>query len=208
MADLRQQIPDEVVKASGQAALATDAALVVALSPNSPVALALLAKGTQGATGVTTQPLRDAGRSAKAITLDGYVVAATTEVLVPFNTSTDNGTPASATSYTVSAGKRLRLQQLLATIHTIGGNTTASNVIIRLRAIATAPALVGSPLQLILVIPGIAAAGNASSTVMLDIPDGWELPAGAGLGITVTCGGYVATTAAPKVDLSLLGYEY
>jgi hypothetical protein len=37
MADVRQQIPDEVVKLASTAALATDLALVVTLSPNSPL---------------------------------------------------------------------------------------------------------------------------------------------------------------------------
>ena len=39
MADLRQQIPDEVVKAGNTAAAAADPSLVVGLSPNSPVTL-------------------------------------------------------------------------------------------------------------------------------------------------------------------------
>ena len=42
MADLRQQIPDEVVKAANTAATAADPALVVALSPNSPLPTAAL----------------------------------------------------------------------------------------------------------------------------------------------------------------------
>lgn len=37
MADIRQQIPDEVIKAASTAALATDPSLVVQLSPNSPI---------------------------------------------------------------------------------------------------------------------------------------------------------------------------
>ena len=42
MADLRQQIPDEVIKAANTAATAADPSLVVALSPNSPMPTAAL----------------------------------------------------------------------------------------------------------------------------------------------------------------------
>ena len=123
---------------NGQASSANSAPVVIASDQIAiPVTAqqAALTKAMQGATGVTTQDLKDAGRSSKAFTLDGYAVASTAEVLVPFNISTDNGAVASVTSYAVSAGKRLRLQQLFATLHTIGGNTTVANVIIRLSSL-------------------------------------------------------------------------
>jgi hypothetical protein len=61
---------------------------------------------------------------------------------------------------------------------------------------------------LVIPIPGIASANGASSPVTVQIPDGWEFVGGAGIGVTTTCAGFVATTAAPKVDITIVGFEY
>jgi hypothetical protein len=167
-----------------------------------------ITKGTQGTTGVTVQDLKDAGRSARNIILDSFAVAATAETLMSMSVSTDNAAPVAATSYSVTAGKRLRVQQITASLHTIAGNTTAVNVIVRIRVNNAGAAIVSSPIQFVLPIQGVAAANQAGLSVNIPIPDGWELVAGAGLGVTVACSGFVATTAAPKVDIAITGYEY
>ena len=208
MADLRQQPPDQVVKAASIAALTTDPSLVVALSPNSPVALPVLTKGTQGASGVMTQDLIDSGRSIRTITLDSFAVVAVTETLNTMSYSSDNGTPTTGTSYAVTAGKRLRIQQITLALHTITGNTVGVTVIVRIRALAPGPATITSNVQLVIPITGSAAANMATVAVVVPIPDGWEFVAGTGIGITTTCAGFVATTAAPKVDISIIGFEY
>ena len=169
---------------------------------------ATLTKATQGTTGVTTQDLKDAGRSARTITLDSFAVAATTETLNTMSYSSDNGTATTGTSYTVTAGKRLRIQTISISVHTIAGNTTSATVIVRLRANNAGAAIVTSPIQLVIPIVGTAVANQAVGPDIIAIPDGWEFVAGAGIGITTTCAGFVTTTAAPKVDISLIGYEY
>lgn len=207
MSDLRQQIPDEVVKASGIAALTTDASLVVALSPNSPVALPALTKGSQGVTGVSTQDLKDSGRSIRTMVVDTFNIAATTETLLTLSYSSDNATPTSGSSYIVTAGKRLRIQNMLLGLDTVTGNTTAANVVLRIRAAAGAAATVTSPVQLIIAISGVGAA-NSASVETATFPDGWEFAAGTGIAFTATCAGFLATTAAPKVLITVIGYEY
>lgn len=207
MADQRQQIPDEVVKPSGAAAQTTDPSLVVALSPNSPVAQATLTKGTQGATGVTTQDLKDAGRSARTLTLDSFAIAATTETIMTMSYSSDNGTLTTGTSYQVTAAKRLRMQQITVGLHTVTGNTTAASIIVRIRALAGGAALVSSPVQAIFSLPGVASI-NMGSTITIPFPDGWEFAAGTGIAITATCAGFLTTTAAPKLDIAITGFEY
>jgi hypothetical protein len=167
-----------------------------------------LSKGVQGANGVTTQDLKDAGRSLRTITLDSFAVAATTETLNTMSFSTDNGTLTTGTSYTVTAGKRFRVQALSLSLHTIAGNTTAVTVLVRMRVNNAGAAIVTSPLQLIIPIASIAAANQSSGPDIIPIPDGWEFVAGAGIGFTTTCPGFVATAAAPKVDITLIGYEY
>ena len=167
-----------------------------------------LTKATQGATGYTTQDLKDAGRSSRTITLDSFAVAAVTETLNTMSFSTDNGTATTGTSYTVTAAKRFRMQAITLSLHSITGNTTAVAVIVRLRINNGGAAVVTSPLQFIGIIPGVATGNMGSTTVNVAIPDGYEIVAGAGIGVTTTCAGFVATTAAPKVDIAIMGYEY
>jgi hypothetical protein len=109
-----------------------------------------LTKATQGSTGFSTQDLKDAGRSARTILLDGFAIAATTETLHTLSFSTDNGTATTGTSYSVTAAKRLRIQQIVGTLHTIAGNTTAVTCIIRVRANAAGAAIVTSPVQYVM----------------------------------------------------------
>ena len=194
-------------KAASTAAVAGDISLVVALSPNSPVAQATLTKGTQGATGVTSQDLKDAGRSARTITLDSFAVAATAETIMTMSYSTDNATLTTGTSYAVTTGKRLRIQSITLALHVISGNTTATSIIVRIRAVASGSAIVTSPVQAIFVLPG-QTTQNLGNTINIPFPDGWEFPAGAGIAVTEACAGFVATTAAPKLDVAIVGYEY
>jgi hypothetical protein len=166
------------------------------------------AKGVQGANGLNVQDLKDSGRSQRQIFLDSFAVAAVGETLNTMSYSTDNGAVTTGASYAVTAGKRFRLQAITVALHTIAGNTTAVTVIVRIRANNAGAALVSSPIQLVIPIPGIATANGASTPVTVAIPDGWEFVGGAGIGVTTTCAGFVATTAAPKVDITIVGYEY
>lgn len=195
------------IKPASTAAVATDAAVVVALSPNSPVTLPAITKGTQGATGVMTQDLKDAGRSARTMTLDSFAIAAVAETIMTMSYSSDNGTLTTGTSYQVTAGKRLRMQQMTLALHTIAGNTTAASIIIRVRALAAGTALVTSPVQAIFSLPGVASI-NMGSTMSIPFPDGWEFVAATGIAITATCAGFTSLTAAPKLDIAITAYEY
>ena len=167
-----------------------------------------ITKATQGANGFTTQDLKDAGRSARTITLDSFAVAATTETLNTMSYSTDNATLTTGTSYTVTSGKRFRVQQITASLSTVAGNTTAVGVIVRVRVNNGGAAAVSSPMQAVLTIQGQANLNVMSLVSHVSFPDGWEFVAGAGIGVTTTCPGFVATTAAPKVNITITGYEY
>lgn len=175
---------------------------------NATVTPIAITKATQGATGFTTQDLKDAGRSARTITLDSFAVAATTETLNTMSYSTDNGTLTTGTSYTVTTAKRLRIQQIAMSLHTIASNTTPAAVMVRVRVNNAGAAIVTSPVEVIVAIPGIAAANNSTAPVVIPFPDGWEFIAGAGIGVTTTCPGFVASTAAPKVNITITGFEY
>lgn len=164
---------------------------------------------SQNLSGVTQViGVKDMGRSSRNFTLDGYQTVQVAEILNTVNVSADGAAPVGATSYTVTAGKRLRLKSILATLLSVAGNTTPVTVIVRIRMVPVAPALIASPVQIVFALPGIAVANSASDPVMLSLPDGFEIPAGAGIGVTTTCPGYVVTTAAPIVTLSMMGFEF
>jgi hypothetical protein len=182
--------------------------VTVANDSNVIVTPPTLTKATQGATGFSTQDLKDAGRSARVIFLDGFAIAATTETLNTMSYSTDNAAVTTGTSYTVTAGKRLRIQQMVGSIHTIAGNTTAATCIVRIRANASGAAIVSSPVQFVMALPSTAAANASVGPVVTQFPDGWEFVAASGIGVTTTCPGFVTTTAAPKVNITITGYEY
>lgn len=188
--------------------LISDIRQATAANLNATVTQQAITKATQGTTGVTTQDLKDAGRSARTITLDSFNVAVTAETLMTMSFSSDNGTLTTGTSYTVTTGKRFRLQSIIASTHTITGNTTLANVIVRVRANNVGAALISSPIQFIQPIYGTASVNQAAIHSAIAIPDGWEFIGGAGIGITVACAGFVATTAAPKVNITIIGYEY
>lgn len=165
-------------------------------------------KAVQATNFLPTQNTFDSGRSSRTINLDSFAVTATTEVLNTMSYSTDNGTVTTGTSYTVTAAKRLRIQSITGMIHTIAGNTTSIMCLVRIRINNAGAALVTSPVQFVMALSGTAVPNGASGPVSISIPNGYEVIAGAGIGVTTTCPGFVATTAAPKVDLSITGFEY
>jgi len=165
------------------------------------------AKGTQGVSGLSVQSLKDSGRSQRAIYIDSFQIAATAETLLTASYSTDNAIATTGTSYSVTTGKTFRVQSISACLHSTTGNVTNVTAIVRLRC-ALGTALVTSPIQLIIPLGGIAAANQAGTPTVIEIPDGWEFVSGSGIGITVSCPGYVVTTAAPLLSFVLRGYEY
>lgn len=206
MADLRQQIPDEVVKASGVAAQTTDAALVVALSPNSPMPLAALTKGTQGATGVSTQDLKDAGRVNVAITCYQAAGITLTEALfaaATFSVSRDGAAATTAQQFSVAAGKRLRMQSVVVGIKNTAAAAGTSKLVLRYAA-AGGAITISSPILAILDLGsnGTVAGAYIGPTEMA-LPDGVELLPGSTFGFTSLCN---AVTMLHTITVN--GYEY
>lgn len=207
MADFREQSTDPVVKGSAQAALNTDPALVVSLSPNSPVPLSVLTKGTQGATGVSTQDLKDAGRVAVSFTTE-FSPIAVTEAMLSMSVSKDGATPTATTSYAITTGKRLRITSISSFVeNTLGASI--QRAYFRMRFAATGGALVTSPLQLS--VP-TAAAGVVKSMAgsFEDVPDGLEF-LGDGvraIGFSLQAPDWVTAASTLKVYVTVIGFEY
>jgi len=152
-----------------------------------------------------TQPVRalkDTGRASVALTAEA-VAGSTSEGLITLTQSKAGAATSTGTSYPVAAGKTLRLQALLVTF--VATTTTANTARIRLRVNTGGAAAANSPVQLSFRVglPSATFIANEAVTVRLPIPDGFEIPAGAGVGIT-----HQEAAANGTLDVSLLGYEY
>lgn len=89
-----------------------------------------LTKGTQGATGFSTQDLKDAGRQYLAFTAVG-IAGVVAEALVSFTQNKQGTTTAGVTSYTITSGKTLRIQSV--TLYIRSGAAAVANTTINLR---------------------------------------------------------------------------
>lgn len=154
------------------------------------------AKGTQGTEALTVQEYKDSGRS--YVTLTAVAVASVAaEALMSLVANTAGTAAAAATSYTVPAGKTLRIQAVSFTA-TGGGTSNAS--LFRVRAVPSGALAVTSPILL----TGRATYNTASQSnpINSSVPDGLELPAGSVVGISH--GGAAGNTE----DVTLIGYLY
>ncbi len=154
------------------------------------------AKGTQGSEALAVQSLKDSGRTYLVFFIDA-VTGITTEALATM-TINNGGSTSSATSYTVTSGKTLRLQQITVAVQET--NSTVQHSKIRVRSAGTVSA--SSP-----VIYGTQiATGGATNQVgnsTAAFPDGMEIAAGQQIGIS-----HIEGTTSSTVTVTLMGYEY
>lgn len=158
-----------------------------------------LTKATQGVTGFSTQDLKDAGRVLKTYTASA-VVGVTTEALVTLTPYADLVAGGAATTFAVTAGKRLRLQAIVVTWR--NNTAAAGGVTIRLRLLA-GTVLVSSPVQASLNTTTALATIGSGATQELILPDGLELSGTMQFGLT-----QLAVGAVVGFDIHVIGYEY
>jgi hypothetical protein len=167
-----------------------------------------LTKGTQGATGVTTQDLKDAGRVSVMITAS-IASTAVGETLITLTRSIGLAATGTGSSLAITTGKRFRIQGIYASARNSTG-TVASNVTVRLRAAVAGATTAASPLQMHLMVP-LPASAVATLFPPVPIPDGFEIDSNAGtntFGVTITHPQWVTGTQVATFDLTLIGYEY
>lgn len=166
---------------------------------NATVTQQTLTKGTQGATGVSTQDLKDAGRVLKTYSASA-VAGVTTEALVTLTPYADLAAGGTATTFAVTAGKRLRLQTIILTWR--NNTAAAGGVTIRLRTLV-GTVLVTSPVQASLnATTSLATIGSGFTTTII-LPDGLELSGTMQFGLT-----QLAVGAVVGFDVHVIGYEY
>jgi hypothetical protein len=180
---------------------------VVIASDNTAIAVnstpPTLTKGTQGATGVSTQDLKDAGRvSACAATVIGGVTAVTTEALLSVVPVRDGVAGSAATTITVTSGKRFRVQAIVASVRSSAATVLSGRVALRMNPSGAATA--SSPILAILSMTQQAAAlAEAGDTCALAIPDGLEFSGTMQFGLSQVCSG-----TGGVVYASIIGFEY
>lgn len=182
------------------AAVATDTPQVVALHPSSPVAAPAITKGTQGATGFTTQDLKDAGRTRISIVFQA-VAPATGDTLLSLVKYTQGVAAAGATSIAVASGKRLRLTSLHVSLKNNAAAVASCTVTIR--SLATGATVLASPAEFRYDLGLTAATVADARTLLANLPDGTEYTGAETLGVSLLSS---ATTNIMSITLS--GFEY
>lgn len=173
---------------------------------------AATAKGTQGANGVPTQDLRDAGRNTRIFMLDAITAAPLVEALASVVQWYGNAAVAATTTpAVVPAGKTLRLTGYKIMYQSLA---TVGYAVVRIRFNTAAVAALGSPL----VASFEAGSGSGAATTAMtggvttetgSFPEGLELPAAGGIGFSFA--GYGPTgalTLEGGVRFEVHGYEY
>lgn len=171
-----------------------------------------ITKGTQGAVGITTQNLKDAGRNARSFMLDAYTAAPVAEALQSvvqwYNDAAVAGT---TTPAVVPAGKTLRLTTWAISTKSLA---TVGSAVLRIRANIAGVAVIGSPLVWSAECGSKAGTTTVAmtgglATITGTFPEGFEFPAGTGLGFTLAGYGPTGTLTLQGVTrFAVYGYEY
>lgn len=171
-----------------------------------------ITKGTQGTNGFTTQHLKDAGRNARSFMLDAYTAAPVAEALQSVVQWYNNAAVAGTTTpAVVPAGKTLRLISWSISTKSLA---TVGSAVMRIRANTAGVAAVGSPLVWSMEVGSRAGATTVAMTGGLDqqtgtFPEGFEFPAGTGIGFTLAGYGPTGTLTLQGVTrFQVYGYEY
>lgn len=134
------------------------------------------------------------------------IAGSASEALITATVATVPGSAgASGTSYSVPSGKTLRITHIV--VNFIATTTTANTSKIRLRAVASGTALIGSAVFLSLPRLGFETAtfiaNESSAPLIIALPDGLEFPANAAIAVT-----HIEAAANGTLDVQLVGFLY
>lgn len=159
-------------------------------------------KGTQGAFALATQDLKDSGRVLwSAVSAIAGVTAVTAEALVTMIVQRDGTAIGTATSHTVTSGKRLRITSMTAGLISTGAAVLSGRISLRIGAAGAATAT--SPIVITLAIPSGAALAQAGGEVNQSFEDGMEFSGAMQIGVSQVCSAITGT-----IWVNLTGYEY
>jgi hypothetical protein len=153
-----------------------------------------LTKGVQGATGWSTQDLKDAGRT--HVGFQGSVALTTGEGATTMTIQKGTAyTPTTGSSYTVTSGKTLRIVSIVLAL--VNGAAISTSFRLRLTTAVTGNEIWKGDARL-------AAAGHL--VVPHTFPDGIEFASGTVLQFSDVSS--AAGTAPAQLDVSIVGFEY
>jgi len=157
-------------------------------------------KGVQPAVFTATQDAKDSGRVVKNYQATA-IATTTTDTMVTLTPSSDFATGGSGTSFTVTAGKRLRIQTISVAFRAGTAANLAANFRFRVStsgAVTTATAVAVS-----LASQSTNATIGSIGVGFVNFPDGLELSGTMQFGIS-----QLSTLTTSTVDVSIVGYEY
>lgn len=172
------------------------------------VAAPTLTKGTQAATGWSTQALKDSGRVNIMWTLE-FSPAAIAEALMTMTESRDGAAVTTFTTKVVTSGKRLHITSWnMCVENTLGVNPKRAKL--RMRFNTAGAVTTASPLQANLIASVATAVNTVGTTALDDFPDGIEY-LGDGtkqIGFTLEFPDWVTAAQTGKVYVTIFGFEY
>lgn len=169
--------------------------------------LPAITKGTQGATGITTQDLKDAGRVHVTYYVTASTVGATTaESALVFTKASATSATSSAYTFAITNGKTYRITNI--SIATLGNATpTAQSTIFNLRVNTAANCSAASTPVIWSSRSATPATASTWDRLIFDIPDGLQIAGTSTLQICASVNS-TFTTNAPTADMIISGYEY
>lgn len=203
----------EVLITAGQQTMAASVPVVIASNQSAvPVTPPTLTKGTQGAQGVSTQDLHNAGRNARIFILDTYTAAPVAEALESVVQWYGNAAVVGTTQpAVVPAGKTLRLTNWVMMYSSLA---TVGHAVVRVRINTGGLVVLASPLAFEFYAGSQSGATTTAMTGGISLsfgefPEGFEIPAAAGIGFTLAGYGPTGTlTLEGGVRFVVSGYEY
>lgn len=182
--------------------LATDVPLPAGTNSIGTTMGPTLTKATQGTTGYSTQDLKDAGRVVfSAATVIAGVTAVTAEAMLSMVPVRDGVAAAAATSFTVTAGKRLRLSLVNGGLTNTAAAAISARVVVRYSS--TGAVTTASPILTTLNLHAAAAVAQTGDHEDIILPDGVEFSGTMQIGLS-----HVGSVATGTVRASLIGFEY
>ncbi len=164
-------------------------------------------KGVQAGFGLAVQAMRDTGRNSRVFMLDAYTAAPVAETLQSVVQWYGNAAVAGTTTpAVVPAGKTLCLTNWALQTKALAA---AGSAVMRIRANTAGVAVIGSPLVWSSEVGSKAAVAGLLDGISGAFPQGFEFPAGTGLGFTLA--GYNATgvlTLMGMTRFQVYGFEY
>lgn len=164
--------------------------------------LPAISPGVRASTGITVQELKDTGRQV-IISSAAAITGVTTEALFTLTTSTSFANGLNGTSFGVTPGKILRLQNFNCAFRTTSATSVGGEC--RLRVQSSGACTVSSPVVAILAAT-IPSGGLAAASAMADhtnFTDGFELS-----GTQTFCISHIESTTSSTMDVILMGYQY